>query len=100
MAHNTIERMTLREKLNEAEKLTRELIDHIEHGFIPKAQQLQRLAKKGKNDEEGIHISDMSIRENAAQLLESERFTEEVYEKVSRFLVAIDKEMTEIIEGE
>ncbi len=91
--------MTLRDKLTEIDRLSRELNEHIEHGFIPKTRELSRIARKGRNGEEETGITDRTIRDCASQVIASERFTEDIYNSLSRLLVSVDEELTRMING-
>lgn len=99
MADDDLSRMTLRDKLTEAERLIRELSHHLEHGFIPKSRELYRMVRKYQPDDTENQVTDRTVREHASELISSERFTEQVYEKISRYLVSIDGEISRIIEG-
>ena len=54
--------LTLRKKLNEAERIIRELVHHVEHGYIPKAHLTRRTARKGNDPKEQAEITDKTIR--------------------------------------
>ena len=53
--------MTLRQKLIEADKLTRELTDHLERGFVPKVHNLRRVTRHG-SETENDSITDLTVR--------------------------------------
>ncbi len=92
-----IEGMTLREKLSEAERLLREMIDHLDNGFIPKARTLGQLLQEHGCDQ--ASLSDISVRQQAAELIDNNRFAEHLQEKLSHLLTAIDRDVTEIQGG-
>ena len=83
--------MTLRQKLMEADKLTRELIDHLDRGFLPKAHNLRRITRHGSEGDEST--TDLTVRSTADQVLESASFTVNVAQGLEQFLIAIDDEM-------
>ncbi|HBN78010.1 hypothetical protein [Rubinisphaera italica] len=96
--NESIEKMTLREKLTEADRLMRELVDHLDNGFIPKARNLSRtIQEHGSNTES---LSDMSVRQHAAEIIDDHRFSERLYQKIGALLVAIDGDVTLIQEGQ
>lgn len=94
---DSIESMTLREKLSEADRLMREMIDHLDNGFVPKARSLSRMLQEHGNEVESL--SDMTVRQQAAELIDANRFSERLYEKIGTLLVAIDRDVTEIQEN-
>lgn len=72
----TPQQMTFREKLSEAERLTRELIHHVEHGFIPKAHEVRRVTRQGGGEAAAAdEVSDMTVRSTTQRALESDRYT-------------------------
>ena len=89
--------MTLREKLSEADRLMRELIDHLDNGFIPKARNLSNALKEHGNSTD--QLTDMSVRQRAAEVIDENRFSERLYDKIGALLVAIDTDVDRIKEG-
>lgn len=87
--------LPLREKFTNAERLTRELIEHLEQGFLPKLQQLRRVARK--DEEEGV--TDKSVRDQCAQLLKSDDFTEKLTSDLQDYLDSISAEMKPMVFG-
>ncbi len=85
--------MTLRQKLMEADKLTRELMDHLERGFIPKAHQLRRVTRHG-SEVENESITDLTVRSTADLVLDSAAFSAELTQGLVQFLAAIDADMS------
>ncbi|MBM80636.1 MAG: hypothetical protein CMJ78_08595 [Planctomycetaceae bacterium] len=90
MSDRPIESLPLRDLFNDAEKLTRELIDHYEHGLIPKADQLNRTALNDEVDDTG------SLRHSASLLLESYEFARQLSKKLDKYYVAIDQSVAKI----
>ena len=89
--------MTIREKLTEADRLMREVIEHLDNGFIPKARTLSRsLQEHGDNVSA---MSDVTVRQQAAELIELNRFSEALYEKITSLLAAIDHDVSEVQGG-
>ena len=89
--------LTLRELFIEAERLNRELIEHLEQGFLPKVQNLARLVGPGYVDAHGHPAGDLTMRNTAAQVLESEAYTEQLYGRIRDHCEAIDREVARII---
>lgn len=94
-----LEQLTLREKLTEAERVTRELIEHLDRGFIPKAHELRRVVRPHYEGPDGTPVQDVTVRNHAARVLESDQFTEKLYEKLDRYFAAIATEVSQIVEG-
>ena len=93
---DSISNMTLRDKLNEAERMMRELIDHLDNGFIPKARNLSRTLQESGND--ATIVSDTTVRQQSSELIDSNRYSERIYEKISSLLISIDEDVTLISE--
>lgn len=102
MIERPVEQLTVRELFTEAERLTRELVDHLENGFSPKTHNLLRLVRppKDPHHDDGPFVEDGVIRTHAAQILESERFTEQLYDKLLRHCQEIDRKVTTIVTGQ
>ncbi len=93
----SISNMTLRNKLNEAERLMRELMDHLDNGFIPKTRSLSRSLQEHGN--KVSLISDTTVRQQAAEIIDSNRYSEQLYKKVGELLTSIDEDVSSITEG-
>lgn len=87
---------TLREKLSEAEKLARELIHHLEHGFIPKVHTLRRLARQGLDPTDAEEVSDRSFRSQVDEVISSDDFTRRVYTQFDSYLSGIQQDVRRI----
>lgn len=91
----SLESMTLRQKLIEADKLARELKDHLERGFVPKVHKLRRITRQGSDlDEEDV--TDVTVRSAVDQVLESDEFAHNLCQALRRFLTSIDDEIRQI----
>lgn len=88
-----IDDLTLREKLRNVEKLTRELQDHLHRGFIPKAHSLRRMARRGADPEHRDTISDVAIREGVSTVLKSDAYARELSDKTRRYLRSIQTDI-------
>jgi hypothetical protein len=81
--------MTLRQKLTEADKLTRELNDHLERGFVPRVQRLRQVTRHGPENES---VTDLTVRSMSAQVLESAEFSSELLRGLDQFLSSVNRE--------
>ncbi|QDT65566.1 hypothetical protein [Calycomorphotria hydatis] len=89
--------MTLREQVTDAIRLNLELIDHIEHAFTPKVQEMRRLSRDEYSDPEK-GVSDKAIRNSSATVLESDYYTRKLYDKLKALTDSISDSLTEISE--
>ena len=96
MSHQ-LENLTLRNKLNEAERLLRELIHHVEHGFVPKAHLLRRHARQGNDPKTQHEITDLTIRDSAEKLIHSDDFSRQLCDQLTEFLSSIEADVNRII---
>lgn len=92
--------LTLREMFSDTERLASELIEHLDLGFIPINEQLIRLVRVVPDGIEKRRVEDISVRNQAADLLKSENFTQELFEKLDEYLKAIDQSVNQIISGD
>jgi hypothetical protein len=100
MADRPLEQLTLRELLVDAERMTRELQEHLDQAFIPKCHELSRLVRPINGEPPDIRaLEDVTVRTQAARILESEIFTETVFEKLSQYCQAIDASVSHITTG-
>ncbi len=98
MAGRPIQQQTLREMFVEAERLTRELIEHLDQGFLPKSHELARLVRPINGEPPGLNdLEDVTVRTQAARLLESDTFTDRVYESLNEYCLAIDASTSRIL---
>ena len=90
--------LTLREMFVEAERLTRELIEHIDQGFLPKTHELARLIRPIHGDPPGLDVlEDVTVRTQASRLLETEAYTEEMFTRLGEFCRTIDSSVSRIL---
>ncbi len=92
--------LTLREMFSDTERLASELIEHLDLGFIPINEQLIRLVRVVPDGIEKRRVEDISVRNQAADLLKCENFTQELFEKLDEYLKAIDQSVNQIISGD
>jgi len=88
---SSLENMPLQDLCKEAERLTRDLIDHLERNLIPRTKEFQGLVRPSSEDDTGSGVKDITIRNQAKTLQESQEFTEQLYRKTSQYLTAIDQ---------
>lgn len=100
MAERTVDELTLRELVTDAERMTRELVEHLDQGFLPKSRSLARLVAPSPGDPEYEEIEDLTIRNQSSDLLKSEEFTEQLYRKLEQYYVAIDRKVAQIAPAE
>jgi len=89
----SLDNLPLSEKLKDVGKLTRELSDHIGRGFVPKAQNLRRLARQASSPEQRDQVSDAAIRESVASVLKSDEYTRELSQKTRNYLRSIQADV-------
>lgn len=99
MAGPPIQQMTLRELLTESERLARELIEHLERGFIPRVRSLGTLVRPTPTGSFATDIEDVSVRNSVAEVLAGDEFTEEICERLSACCDAIEREGRRIVSG-
>ncbi|MDG2390331.1 MAG: hypothetical protein P8M30_13550 [Planctomycetaceae bacterium] len=96
---HSIESMTLQDKVKKSEVLVREMIEHLELGFLPKLKNLQKISRVGNSQSQLEDIADLTVRNHVVQVLESEQFTESLFEKLSVLTNALEKDMNDVLYG-
>jgi hypothetical protein len=97
-----LQELTYREKIRDATHLARELIDHASQAMLPRMSELQTLLKPRKRHKEGSHqkeeepIEDLTIRNAAAFMLESESYARQLCDRMDELGTAIVVESTKI----
>jgi len=81
------------------ERLVREVCEHLEHGFVAKTHDLVRQVRPSRGKPYSRHVQDVTVRNQAVQVLNSDNFTESVYDKLARYGEAIDVAVLRIING-
>jgi hypothetical protein len=95
-----IEKLTLREKFTDAERLARELLEHLEQGFCPKIHQAYQLVRPTPSGLPAANVEDITVRNHVVSVLESEQFADQLYENLERYFAAIDSAVSRIVAGE
>jgi predicted transcriptional regulator len=93
MVERSIQQKTLRECFTDSERLTREFVEHLEQGFLPKAHRFLDLLEVTEEN----RLEDISVRNSASRALESENFTEQLCEKLFPYLEMIEKNVSKIV---
>jgi hypothetical protein len=90
------ENIPLQDLCKDAERLTRDLIDHLERNMIPRTREFQVLVRPDSAFDTGSQVQDITIRNQVKTLQESQEFTEQLYRKTSQYLDAIDREVSRL----
>jgi hypothetical protein len=97
MVERSLRQLTLREMVIEAERLTRELGEHLDQAFIPHCHELARLVRPINGEPPDVRaLEDVTVRTQAARILETENFTESLFEKLTEYTRAIDEAVNKI----
>ena len=92
-----LDQLTLRDKIRDAARRSNELSEHLEQAFVPKVHQLRKLTRPQEPDSEAVPISDVTIRHQAAIVLESENYTAGLDDDSSTLFAAIVEEVEQIL---
>lgn len=92
-----VEGLTLRDKCREANRILRELIDHLDQGFLPKVENLRRLARSREQGYDPALVRDVTIRNHASTLLEAEQYTLRLDEEFKQYFNAIAEEVDQLV---
>ncbi len=99
MEDRPIEQLTLRQMFTEAERHSRELIDHLEKGFLPKSHELLKLVRGGTSDPALDEVQDVTVYHSAEQLQQSDEFTQNLYRRLEKLFAAIGESVNHIVDG-
>lgn len=86
-----IEQLTLREKIRDSQQLARDLHEHLVQNFLPKVTELVTVSTPQPDVEE--RVADVTIRNQAGMVLESERFLAQKEADLSAYAAALFKEV-------
>ena len=92
------ESLTLRDQLTGADRLTREIMDHLERAFVPQAHQL-RTVTRITGEADTSQLEDVTLRNQIDNLLKSDDYTKEMSERLRAYLASIGKEVGKIVSG-
>jgi len=88
-----LDQLTLRDKIREAARRSHELIEHLEHAFVPKAHDLRKVVRPHDPKSETPPIADVTIRHQAAMVVESDQYTDGLSEEAEGLFEAIAVEV-------
>jgi hypothetical protein len=91
MADRPIDQLSLRDLFTNAEWLIRDLSEHLKRSFQPKSQALAELVSPDITPEQRDGIADTAVRSQAAALLNSDDYSQTLFDKLDRYLTAIDE---------
>lgn len=92
----TTKSVTLRQKITEGEQLSKELLQHLEQGFLPKAQHVRRMTRP--NPESGEEeVRDVTIRNAVSEVIASDDFTRRLTSQLCEYLEMIEADVTRIV---
>jgi hypothetical protein len=94
---SSIDNLTLREKLRDAEHVLRELAEHLEQGFIPKVHELKKISRQPDPASGAAPVADVTIRSYVSGVVERDRFTGGLVESLEKYLNAIQKDVSEVV---
>lgn len=99
MAERTIEQLTLREMFTNAELLVRDLVEHLNKSFHPQSRALSESVRSNNLPDERDAISDSAIRTHVSTLLSSDDYSQAFFQKLDRYLQAIEDRSQGAISG-
>ena len=94
---SAIEHLTLREKLRDAARGARELIEHLEHGFVPKVHDLRKLCRQHDPTSGSPPVADVTVRGYVSAVLESDQFTAGLNSSLENYLNSIQRDVAEVV---
>lgn len=98
MAERPLDHLPLRELFTNAERLIRELADHLDKGVLPKLADLERLLRGASEPGRRDEVSDPTVRSHAASILSADDFTGSLCRQLDDYLQAIDRAVTKTLE--
>jgi hypothetical protein len=88
----SLKNVPLHSVCKEAERLTHELIEHLEQNLVPRTREVHELVKPDSPfNTSGAGVQDVTVRSQVAKLLESQEFAEQVFLKTRQYLETIDQ---------
>ena len=87
--------MPLSERFRRAEYYARELSEHLRQSYLPRLRDLRSASKIFDEDK----VTDQQMFDRIRNVLEADRFTDDVYRKLKAHLEIIRDEMQEIVSG-
>ncbi len=99
MAEPSVDHLTLRDKFKGADRLSRELTEHLEQGFIPKVHEMMRLVQPLRTGVFPTDVQDVTVRNHATAVLESENYTDQLWEQLEAHNDGIKSDVARIVSG-
>ena len=99
MAERPIDQLTLREMFTNAEVLVRDLMEHLDKSFHPKSRALGEIVRSYSIPEERDAIPDGAVRTHMSTLLSSDDYSQAFFQKLDRYLQAIEDRSQVAISG-
>lgn len=96
MDSGEIENLPLGDRLKKADHLARELSEHLRQAYLPKLMDLRGAAKIYDADE----VSDQQVLDHTLAVLQAEKFTAELYNRLRLYLDSIRTEMSPLLFAE
>jgi hypothetical protein len=93
-----LETMPLRDRIREAERLCRELAEHLELDFRTKIHAVRNLTRKEAHAHAEV-VADNTVRTSVDAALTSHEYTIEMTRKLDRLLDSINREATAVVGG-
>jgi len=94
-----LETMPLRDRIREAERLSRELAQHLELDFLTKVHSVRSTTRTDRHGHQHEHVADNTVRTAVDAVLNSHEYTMELTRKLERFLNSINREMHALVSG-
>lgn len=94
---SSIDHLTLREKLRDAARGVRELIEHLELGFVPKVHELRKLTRQHDPASGATPVGDVTIRSYVSSVFESDQFTAGLDSSLETYLNSIKKDVSDVV---
>lgn len=92
-----LSQLTLRDKIREAARRTHDLNEHLEQSFVPKVHQLRKLTRPPQPGSDLVTVADTSIRNQAAIMLDSEKYTVGLDDEVTALYVSIAADVEQVL---
>ncbi|MGC1275970.1 MAG: hypothetical protein WBC44_19870 [Planctomycetaceae bacterium] len=88
--------LTLRDRVIAALRHNRELIEHLEQGFIPRVHSLRRSTRPERPGGDTVALGDKTVHATAAGVLESDHFTVGIYQQLIAHCESVRKAVQEL----
>ncbi|WP_437226625.1 hypothetical protein SH661x_004682 [Planctomicrobium sp. SH661] len=99
MTSESLESLTLRQKLSHADLVAREMLELLEHGLIPKTHILKRTSQQGMDSLEQGEVTDLTIRSTVENVLNSGKFARQNADQLMSLLNSIDGDIQRVFRG-